>query len=98
MSKFHELISQDKPVLVDFFAEWCGPCKMQAPILEDLKKRVNDQATIIKIDVDRNQGVAAKYGIRSVPTLMIFKNGEIKWKQSGVFPAEELERLIKENS
>ena len=97
MSKFHELISQDKPVLVDFFAEWCGPCKMQAPILEDLKKRVNDQVTIIKIDVDKNQGVAAKYGIRSVPTLMIFKNGEIKWKQSGVFPAEELERLIKEN-
>ena len=98
MSKFHELISQDKPVLVDFFAEWCGPCKMQAPILEDHKKRVNDQSTIIKIDVDKNQGVAAKYGIRSVPTLMIFKNGEIKWKQSGVFPAEELERLIKENS
>ena len=98
MSKFQELISQDKPVLVDFFAEWCGPCKMQAPILEDLKKRVNDQATIIKIDVDKNQGVAAKYGIRSVPTLMIFKNGEVNWKQSGVFPAEELERLINENS
>ena len=98
MSKFQELISQDRPVLVDFFAEWCGPCKMQAPILEDLKKRVNDQATIIKIDVDKNQAVAAKYGIRSVPTLMIFKKGEVKWKQSGVFPAEELERLIKENS
>ena len=98
MNKFQDIIAGDTPVLVDFFAEWCGPCKMQAPILEDLKKRVNDQATIIKIDVDKNQGVAAKYGIRSVPTLMIFKNGEVKWKQSGVFPAEELERLIKENS
>ena len=98
MSAFNDIIQSEKPVLVDFFAEWCGPCKMQAPILEDLKKRVNDQATIIKIDVDKNQAVAAKYGIRSVPTLMIFKNGEIKWKQSGVFTAEELERLIKENS
>lgn len=95
--KFQEIINQDKPVLVDFFATWCGPCKMQAPILEELKQRVGDNASIIKIDVDQNPQVAAQYQIRSVPTLIIFKNGEIRWKQSGVFPTNELERLIKEN-
>ncbi|MDE5518703.1 MULTISPECIES: thioredoxin [Weeksellaceae] len=95
--KFQEIINQDKPVLVDFFATWCGPCKMQAPILEELKQRVGDTASIIKIDVDQNPQVAAQYQIRSVPTLIIFKNGEIRWKQSGVFPTNELERLIKEN-
>ncbi len=97
MSKFSEVIAQDKPVLVDFFAEWCGPCKMQAPILEELKTKIRDRATIIKIDVDKNPSVAAAYGIRSVPTLIIFRKGEIRWKQSGVFPADELERLISEN-
>ena len=95
--KFQEIINQDKPVLVDFFATWCGPCKMHAPILEELKQRVGDTASIIKIDVDQNPQVAAQYQIRSVPTLIIFKNGEIRWKQSGVFPTNELERLIKEN-
>ena len=95
--KFQEIINQDKPVLVDFFATWCGPCKMQAPILEELKQRVGDTASIIKIDVDQKPQVAAQYQIRSVPTLIIFKNGEIRWKQSGVFPTNELERLIKEN-
>ncbi len=94
---FQEIINQDKPVLVDFFAVWCGPCKMQAPILEDVKKRVGDSASIIKIDVDQNPQVSSQYQIRSVPTLAIFKKGEIKWRQSGVFPADELERLIKEN-
>ena len=97
MNKFQELISQEKPVLVDFFAEWCGPCKMQAPILQDLKKNIGDVASIVKIDIDKNQAVASQLGIRSVPTLMILKNGELKWKQSGVFQADELERLIKQN-
>ena len=94
---FGEIINGNTPVLVDFFAEWCGPCKMQAPILEELKQRVGESASIIKIDVDQNQPVAAQYQVRSVPTLMIFKNGKIRWRQSGVFPANELERLINEN-
>ncbi|MFB2121044.1 thioredoxin [Parapedobacter sp. 2B3] len=94
---FNEIINKDKPVLVDFFAVWCGPCKMQAPILDDLKKRVGDTADIIKIDVDQNPQVAARYQVRSVPTLAIFKNGELRWRQSGVFSANELERLINEN-
>lgn len=94
---FQELINQDKPVLVDFFAEWCGPCKMQAPILDDVKKRVGDEATIVKIDVDKNPAAAQQFQIRGVPTLMIFRKGEVRWRSSGVFPANELERLINEN-
>lgn len=97
MSTFNELINGNKPVLVDFFATWCGPCQTQAPILAEVKERVGDAAAIIKIDVDKNPKVAAKYQIRGVPTLIIFKNGTIKWRQSGVFPANELERLLNEN-
>ncbi|MFN4315284.1 MAG: thioredoxin [Chitinophagaceae bacterium] len=97
MNSFATLINGDKPVLVDFFATWCGPCKIQTPILDEVKQRVGDQATIIKIDVDKNPQVASQYQIRGVPTLMIFKNGQIKWRQSGVFPANELERVIREN-
>jgi thioredoxin 1 len=94
---FQEIINQNKPILVDFFAEWCGPCKTMAPILEDLKNRVGNTASIIKIDVDKNQQVSSTYQIRSVPTLIVFKNGEIVWRQSGVVSANELEKIIKTN-
>ncbi|WP_313978251.1 thioredoxin [Xanthocytophaga flavus] len=93
---FQEIINAETPVLVDFYATWCGPCKVQAPILEDLSKRVGDQARILKIDVDKNPAVANKYGIQGVPTLMIFKQGKVVWRQSGVVQSNQLQKILQQ--
>ena len=90
MNNFEQLIAGDKPVLVDFFATWCGPCKMMHPILEELKQSIGDRATIIKIDVDEAQDFAVQYGVRAVPTLAIFKRGQLVWREAGVHSAQQL--------
>lgn len=97
MEKFSDLIKSDKPVLVDFYATWCGPCQMMHPILEDVVKNVGDKARVIKIDIDKNQELSSVYNVRSVPTLMIFKNGELKWRASGVQQAAILEAELQKN-
>lgn len=94
MASFSELIKADKPLLVDFFAEWCGPCHTMKPILENFKKQVGDKLTIIKVDVDKNKAVAATYGIQSIPTLILFKQGKILWRQAGAVNAQQLTQAL----
>ncbi|RIV27090.1 thioredoxin [Fibrisoma montanum] len=92
---FQEIIRGDKPVLVDFYADWCGPCKMQAPTLKQLADRMGDKLRILKIDIDRSRAAAQQYQIQSVPTLILFKEGKIIWRQSGVQPLHRLEAMVK---
>lgn len=97
MNGFNEMIAQPKPTLVDFFATWCGPCKMQAPILEQVKQRVGDEANIVKIDIDKNTELAARYHVQSIPTLILFRNGEPVWRAVGLQQADLLEGKVREH-
>ncbi len=93
---FGQIINGEKPVLVDFTATWCGPCKMMTPILHDLKKVMQEKITIIKVDVDKNPDVAQSFQIQGVPTLILFKAGSVKWRQSGVIQAKQLQQVIEQ--
>jgi thioredoxin 1 len=95
---FNELISSEVPVLVDFFATWCGPCQMMQPILQDTARQVGDKIKIIKVDVDKNPLAASKYQVRGVPTLILFQSGQVLWRQSGVVPAHQLVKIIEEKT
>lgn len=93
-SSFSEIIKSEIPVLVDFHADWCGPCKMLAPILKQAKASLGDKVKIVKIDVDRNQSLASKYQVRGVPTMILFKNGQLVWRQSGVIQKDDIVRIV----
>ena len=94
MNKFQDIIAGDTPVLVDFFAEWCGPCKMMKPVLEELKKKMGNKIIILKIDIDKNISLSSEYRIQSVSTLVLWKQGEIIWRQSGALSLNELEQIL----
>ena len=98
MSNFNSIIQSEKPVLIDFFATWCGPCKMLSPILKEVKDSLGDRVSIIKIDVDKNQQIASQYQVRGVPTMILFQNGKQLWRQSGVLTKEEIIKTIIEKS
>lgn len=94
MKKFDELINSEKPVLVDFYATWCGPCRMMMPILNELEQKVGSKANFLKVDVDENEDLSLRYNVQSVPTLMIFKKGELLWRETGVRQAHLLEHIL----
>jgi thioredoxin 1 len=98
ITSFDNLIHSDKPVLVDFYATWCGPCQMLAPVLKQVKDNLGDRIKIIKIDVDKNQNLASKYQVRGVPTMLLFQEGKQLWRQSGVLSKEEITRIILEKT
>ncbi|MFA9187790.1 thioredoxin [Flavobacterium sp. FBOR7N2.3] len=97
-SNFDKLIQSEKPILVDFFATWCGPCKMLSPILKEVKEQLGEQISIIKIDVDKNQQVASQYQVRGVPTMILFQNGKQLWRQSGVLDKNAIVQIVLEKS
>lgn len=96
-STFSDILNSTTPTLLDFTAEWCGPCKMMKPVLEELKNSIGDKARILKIDIDKNPRVADKYKVQSVPTLILFKNGKILWRQSGVQTVPALKKVIEQH-
>ena len=98
MSNFDTIINSEKPVLIDFFATWCGPCKMLGPILKEVKDNLGDRISIIKIDVDKNQQIASKYHVRGVPTMILYQQGKQLWRQSGVLTKDEIIKVILEKS
>lgn len=98
MEKFNELIQSEKPVLVDFFATWCGPCKAMHPVLEQVKSEIGDKARIVQIDVDQHEDLAENYRIQAVPTFIIFKKGEALWRHSGVISGNDLKAVIEQES
>ncbi len=98
MGNFAAIINSDKPVLVDFFATWCGPCQMLAPVLKEVKESLGDRITILKIDVDKNQQLASRYQVRGVPTMLLFQNGKQLWRQSGVLSRDAIVKIIIEKS
>jgi len=97
-ASFHNIINSEKPVLIDFFATWCGPCQVLGPILKDVKSSLGERVSIIKIDIDKNQELASQYQVRGVPTMMLFQKGKQLWRQSGVLSKEEIIRSIVEKS
>ena len=98
MSQFHELINRNTPTLVDFYADWCAPCRLMPPILKDVKNELGEQVNVLKVDVEKNRKAARKYDIRSIPTLLIFKNGKVMWRKTGVAQAHEITKAVKKMS